>query len=98
MDQRDDIIIVTGAAGFIGSCLCGNLNENGFDKIIVVDDFSRPDKEANLKGKKFLEKVERKVFFEWLNNTKHRISSIYHLGARTDTTEFNYSIHQHLNV
>jgi ADP-L-glycero-D-manno-heptose 6-epimerase len=64
----------------------------------LVDDFTKAAKESNLAGKKFIEKVERAVFFEWLQQHRPNIGFIFHLGARTDTTEFDYSIHQQLNV
>jgi ADP-L-glycero-D-manno-heptose 6-epimerase len=98
MLKNNDMIVVTGAAGFIGSCLVGYLNQQGYDNLILVDDFSRADKEPNLSGKHFAQKVEREVFFEWLFEHKPEIQFVFHIGARTDTTEFNYSIHQHLNV
>jgi ADP-L-glycero-D-manno-heptose 6-epimerase len=91
-------IVVTGAAGFIGSCLVGFLNDAGYNNLILVDDFTHADKEPNLEGKKYLIKIEREFFFEWLPKEKPVIEFIYHIGARTDTTEFDYSIHEHLNV
>lgn len=91
-------IVVTGAAGFIGSCLVGLLNGHGYTNLILVDDFSRKDKEPNLEGKKFTEKIERESFFNWLKENKPTIDFIFHIGARTDTTEFNYAVHEHLNV
>jgi ADP-L-glycero-D-manno-heptose 6-epimerase len=51
------MIIVTGAAGFIGSCIIGRLNADNFNYIIAVDDFSFPEKNKNLEGKKIKEKV-----------------------------------------
>lgn len=96
--DKNATIVVTGAAGFIGSCLTGYLNRHGYNNLILVDDFSRLDKSRNLEGKKFTEKVEREQFFEWLFEHKPRVSFFFHIGARTDTTEFNYAIHQHLNV
>ena len=86
-------IVVTGAAGFIGSCLVGYLNMAGYYNLILVDDFSNVNKEPNLAGKKYITKIERAVFFEWLQNEKPGIEFVYHIGARTDTTEFDYSIH-----
>src|ERR1700733_12141821 len=96
--QKNATIVVTGAAGFIGSCLVGFLNAKGFYNLIVTDDFSRLDKTPNLEQKQFIAKIEREFFFQWLNENKPTIDFILHIGARTDTTEFDYSIHQHLNV
>ncbi len=91
-------IVVTGAAGFIGSCLVGFLNQKGYTKLILVDDFSIEEKYPNLEGKTFSHKIERETFFEWLTINKPVIDFFFHIGARTDTTEFDYNIHQHLNV
>lgn len=91
-------IVITGAAGFIGSCLAGFLNHHGYDNLILVDDFTHASKEANWKGKKFAHKVDRELFFEWLLENKPDLDFFFHIGARTDTTEFDYNIHQHLNV
>jgi ADP-L-glycero-D-manno-heptose 6-epimerase len=96
--QAKEYIVVTGAAGFIGSALTGYLNQKGFTHLILVDEFDRIDKIPNLEGKQFDHKVEREVFFEWLSEHKPSIQFFFHIGARTDTTEFNYAIHEHLNV
>jgi ADP-L-glycero-D-manno-heptose 6-epimerase len=98
MTQKNNTIVVTGAAGFIGSCLVGYLNYKGYSKIILVDDFSRKEKLVNLENKRFSDIVERSEFFEWLFEEKPKIDLFFHIGARTDTTEFNYAIHQKLNV
>ncbi|WP_138990492.1 ADP-glyceromanno-heptose 6-epimerase [Larkinella sp. C7] len=92
------MIIVTGATGFIGSCLISRLNQENFNAIIAVDDFSREDKLANLEEKRILERVDREEFFDWLDNNYHEIEFLFHIGARTDTTEFDRSIFEHLNV
>jgi len=92
------MIIVTGAAGFIGSCLVSKLNKEGITDILVVDDFSKHEKDANLENKKFTAKQERSTFIEWLKNTNEKVECIFHIGARTDTTEFNKSIFDDLNV
>lgn len=97
IDKHADII-VTGAAGFIGSCLAGYLNELGYENLILVDEFSREDKQPNYVAKKFKALVEREDLFTWLNAQKKPVDFVFHLGARTDTTEFDYSIHQKLNV
>ena len=96
--NKNATIVVTGAAGFIGSCLAGYLNEQGFENLILVDDFSVGKKEPNLEGKRHNLKIERDNFFEWLFREKPQVDFIFHIGARTDTTEFDYAIHQKLNV
>jgi ADP-L-glycero-D-manno-heptose 6-epimerase len=96
--DKNSAIVVTGAAGFIGSCLVGFLNEHGYKNLILVDDFSRQDKEPNLEHKEFSQKIEREDFFNWLFAAKPAIGFFFHIGARTDTTEFDYAVHQHLNV
>ena len=98
MINKDSIIVVTGAAGFIGSCMAGYLNDQGFENLILVDEFEVEEKELNLHEKKYAVRVERENFFEWLQIEKPAVKFVFHLGARTDTTEFDYSIHQHLNV
>ncbi|WP_028666981.1 ADP-glyceromanno-heptose 6-epimerase [Runella zeae] len=92
------MIIVTGAAGFIGSCLISKLNEENFNFIIAVDDFSKIEKAHNLEGKKIQERVERSEFFEWLAQNYYEVEFIFHIGARTDTTEFDHTIFDELNV
>lgn len=92
------MIIVTGAAGFIGSALIGELLRAGWQDIVAVDDFSRVDKAANLEGKKLSARVERKEFFDWLDRNEGLVQFIFHLGARTDTTEFDRAIFDELNV
>jgi ADP-L-glycero-D-manno-heptose 6-epimerase len=61
------MIIVTGAAGFIGSSLIQRLNQDNFNFIIAVDDFSDAEKNKNLDGKKIQERVDREPFFTWLD-------------------------------
>jgi len=92
------MIIVTGAAGFISSCLVSELNAKGHHNIVVVDDFSKTEKENNLVGKSIIAKVSRQDFFKWAEDFKSEIDFIFHLGARTDTTEFDKSIFDELNV
>jgi ADP-L-glycero-D-manno-heptose 6-epimerase len=96
--NKNSFILLTGAAGFIGSYMLGYLNRKGYNKIIIVDDFSDEDKWFNFDGKKFISKVEREELFDWLRVADPKIEFVFHLGARTDTTEFDYAIHQKLNV
>ncbi len=92
------MIIVTGAAGFIGSCLISKLNSLNFNYIIAVDDFSNFEKNKNLDGKKIKQKIERSQFFDWLDHNYQEVEFCFHIGARTDTTEFNKDIFDTLNV
>jgi ADP-L-glycero-D-manno-heptose 6-epimerase len=92
------MIIVTGAAGFIGSCLIGRLNADHFNAIIAVDDFSNEDKNRNLQGKQIREWVDRRQFMGWLDANYEDVEFIFHIGARTDTTEFDYAVFEELNV
>jgi len=92
------MIIVTGAAGFIGSCLVSKLNQSGFNNLILVDDFTKLEKKHNLEGKIFQEKVARGVFENWLEVHSDQVDFIFHIGARTDTTEFDKNIFDELNV
>lgn len=92
------MIVVTGAAGFIGSCLISKLNQQGFNFIIAVDDFSKLEKLNNLNGKTIQERVERTDFFGWLDQNHEEVEFIFHIGARTDTTEFDHSIFEELNI
>lgn len=92
------MIVITGAAGFIGSVLTGRLNQAGRTDLVLVDHFGRSDKDKNLEGKEYQQKVERDVFFDWAEKEAHNIEVIFHLGARTDTTEFDTSVFDRLNV
>lgn len=96
--NQSSAIIVTGAAGFIGSCMVQYLNEQGVENLILVDDFGIEEKRKNWESKKFIQIVERYNLFEWLKEKDPSIEAVIHLGARTDTTEFNYAIHEELNV
>jgi ADP-L-glycero-D-manno-heptose 6-epimerase len=92
------MIVVTGAAGFIGSCLVRKLNDERYFDLVLVDDFSSAEKKKNLEGKTFTEQVHRDNFIDWLKKNQRLIQFVFHLGARTDTTEFNKSIFDKLNL
>ncbi|MCU0352680.1 MAG: ADP-glyceromanno-heptose 6-epimerase [Cytophagales bacterium] len=92
------MIIVTGAAGFIGSCLISRLNTDQFNYIIAVDDFSDEAKNRNLEGKKIKERVHRDDFFNWLDANHEEVEFVFHMGARTDTTEFDWAVFERLNL
>ena len=96
--SKQPTIVVTGAAGFIGSVFVQYLNEQGLDHLLLVDDFGVESKRKNWESKKFLKAIERQAFLTQLEAGEFDIDLIVHLGARTDTTEFNYAIHEALNV
>ncbi len=92
------MIVITGAAGFIGSCLLSKLNSEGITDILLVDDFSFADKNKNIFNKKFTKTIDRSNFLSWFKNNSDAVSFVYHIGARTDTTEFNVDIFKTLNL
>lgn len=92
------MIIVTGAAGFIGSCLVSKLNEEGFFDLILVDDFSNEAKNRNFEHKKYTKLVHRNDFLAWMVGKENQIQFVFHIGARTDTAEFNIDILNELNL
>jgi ADP-L-glycero-D-manno-heptose 6-epimerase len=91
------MIVITGAAGFIASYTAAYIAEQGFGDLVLVDDFSKDYKKSNYENKK-AKFVERSVFPKWLKENAAGVQMLIHLGARTDTTEFDYSIHEELNL
>ncbi|MBC7696073.1 MAG: ADP-glyceromanno-heptose 6-epimerase [Burkholderiales bacterium] len=92
------MIVITGAAGFIGSCLITKLNNEGHENLILVDDFSQLQKINNYHTKNFIQKLERSHFLNWFEEHAHAVTFVYHIGARTDTTEFNVELFNELNL
>tara|TARA_B100001250_G_scaffold217388_1_gene186481 strand:- start:1284 stop:2249 length:966 start_codon:yes stop_codon:yes gene_type:complete len=92
------MIIITGAAGFIGSCLVTRLNNIDITNLILVDDFSNVEKNKNLEGKSFEKKIDRIKFLQWFPHNANMITEVYHIGARTDTAEFDVKIFYQLNL
>ena len=75
------MIIITGAAGFIGSCLIKKLNNRGIREIVLVDDFSKTEKKINFENKAYQLKVHRNDFFSWIKDNHKDIHFVFHLGA-----------------
>lgn len=92
------MIVITGTEGFIGSCVLSYFNQNGYEDILITDDFSRQDKNKNSEGKKYKIKIHREQFIEWFKNNAQQVKYVIHLGARTDTTEFNEHLFDKLNL
>jgi ADP-L-glycero-D-manno-heptose 6-epimerase len=92
------MIVITGAAGFIASCLAGRIYRDDLAPLMLVDDFSRKDKERNHSALANATRMDREDFPSWLKSHANEVSFVFHLGARTDTTEFDEAIFDHLNV
>mgnify|MGYP001170860303 FL=1 len=92
------MIIVTGAAGFIASALISELNKYNFNNIIAVDLFDSDLKNKNLEGKKIMQRVNRHELDYWIQLNHEEIEFIFHLGARTDTAEFDRVLLAKLNT
>src|SRR5690606_41896140 len=92
------MIVVTDAAGFIGSNLIEKLNDKGINDIVVVDKLDNEAKNKNLEGLKIKDKVESNDFFEWLDQNHTQTEFIFHIDASTDTTEFDWEVLKNLHL
>lgn len=92
------MIVVTGAAGFISSNLVAALNADGCDNLVLSDDFKKENKKGNWAKKQYHTLVDRETLPEWIDTHHDEIEFIVHLGARTDTTEFDWNVFLHLNL
>lgn len=84
------MIVVTGGAGFIGSNLVHGLNARGRDDIVVVDDLTDGQKFLNIRDAGIADYLDQDAFLDWLAESgDHRVDAVFHLGACSDTTEWN---------
>lgn len=83
----DKLILVTGGAGFIGSNVIRELNDKGFNQIIVIDELDRTEKWQNLVGKEFVEFLPKEETFDWIKGKESSIEAVIHLGACSSTVE-----------
>jgi ADP-L-glycero-D-manno-heptose 6-epimerase len=92
------MLVITGAAGFIASCLVSELNRKGRTDLVLVDDFSIENKKRNIENKKYVNCIDRNSFESWFLQNADKVKFVFHIGARTDTTEFNWEILETLNL
>ncbi|MCB9256604.1 MAG: ADP-glyceromanno-heptose 6-epimerase [Chitinophagales bacterium] len=92
------MIVVTGARGFIASNLVEALNKINLEDIILVDELLNPRKSVNLQQAKFSQLLDRENFLAFLEKEATNVDFIFHLGARTDTTEQSKEIFDKLNL
>lgn len=81
----DKLIVITGACGFVGSCVVRYLNDKGYNNLLLVDDLRSGDKWKNLVGKRFHELISKEHLFEWLQGRESEIEAFIHLGACPST-------------
>jgi ADP-L-glycero-D-manno-heptose 6-epimerase len=87
--DRNAMIVITGAAGMIGSGIVRYLNDHGFYHLLLVDDLGETEKWKNLVGKRFSDFVSRHQLFEYLPRFEAEIAAVIHMGACSDTEEKN---------
>ena len=84
------MILVTGAAGFIGSVIVKHLNDLGNENLLLCDHFEQGDKWKNLRGLKYSSFVQvEDLFTHEIWKKAGSLKAIYHMGACSDTTELN---------
>lgn len=83
------MIVVTGAAGMIGSCIVRHLNDLGHGNLLLVDDLKTGDKWKNLVGKQFVDLISKHHLLQWLEGKENEVDAIIHMGACSDTVETN---------
>lgn len=98
MTPEPKTILITGAAGFIGGHVAHALSNQASIQLILADDFSRADKQPNWSDLSGVIRIDRTELIDWLETRDRAVDWVIHLGARTDTTEFDYSIHERLNL
>lgn len=85
------MIVITGAAGFMGSSMALHLNESGHSDLILVDDFTREESLEAIEDIQYVNKVPRDLFFDWAEQNRQHISFLIHLDTsfHEDMLEFS---------
>ncbi|MEM8727729.1 MAG: ADP-glyceromanno-heptose 6-epimerase [Chlamydiota bacterium] len=83
----DRLIIITGAAGFIGSGVVRYLNQRGYNNLLLVDDYRQSIKWKNLRNKRFIDLISRDEIFDFLKGREREVGAFIHLGACSSTVE-----------
>jgi ADP-L-glycero-D-manno-heptose 6-epimerase len=87
----DQLIVITGGAGFIGSGVVRHLNEKGMSNLLIVDELRHTEKWKNLVGKEFVDVISKSQLFSWLSGKEALVEAFIHLGACSDTMETDAS-------
>ena len=90
------MLIVTGGAGFIGSCIVRSLNNIGRNDIIIVDDIGETEKWLNLRNKRYITYIHKSLFLAHLPSLT-QVEAIIHMGAQSSTTERDFDYLWHNN-
>ena len=92
------MIVVTGAAGFIGSYFVGKLNRSGYMDLVLVDRYDDVSKERNFYTKQYSRLIDRDEFLPWFRENHQKVEIVFHLGARTDTIGQEPESYEALNL
>jgi len=91
------MILITGAAGFIGSNIVASLNKQGYNKIIICDWLDHESKKKNIQKLNYEEIISPENLITYLNH-KNNIDIIIHMGANSSTTESNFRLMYNINT
>lgn len=91
-------LVITGAAGFVGSCLLAEYARKHTHHIVAVDDFSIERKQDNFIHASQVEFIDRSLFIDWFRQHATQVEAVLHIGARTNTTEQDLALLDRLNL